>query len=163
MSELPTSFSGCSCVIVIGCDCMLYSLYIGICKIHKFLETNYRLVSEATVKLRSNHVSRSALSIKVFKAHFTQWHASSIHIFPSHIKMSQEEQPKPSPLIRQSSAANSPIIHEVNLSVPKDLLTGYLDYLREFTKAVCDDVDGECLGIWETELKRGGSYSKVRG
>ncbi|KNC96151.1 uncharacterized protein SPPG_08539 [Spizellomyces punctatus DAOM BR117] len=48
----------------------------------------------------------------------------------------------PAPLSRQSSAANSPIIYEVNLSVPKDRCSDYLTYLADFTRGVCSEVQG---------------------
>ncbi|KAI9329617.1 hypothetical protein BDR26DRAFT_939226 [Obelidium mucronatum] len=40
------------------------------------------------------------------------------------------------------SAGTSPIIYEINLSVPKEKARAYLDYLTTFTKNVCATVEG---------------------
>ncbi|KAI9208988.1 uncharacterized protein BJ171DRAFT_172759 [Polychytrium aggregatum] len=51
----------------------------------------------------------------------------------------------PSPLSRErgsSFSLTTPIIYEVNLSVPKQLSSGYIEYLRAFTKETCSTVDG---------------------
>ncbi|KAI8824047.1 uncharacterized protein EV422DRAFT_564753 [Fimicolochytrium jonesii] len=49
----------------------------------------------------------------------------------------------PTPLLRRTSTSStSPIIYEVNLSVPAALATGYADYLTEFTRGICSEVHG---------------------
>ncbi|KAJ3034747.1 hypothetical protein HDV00_004725 [Rhizophlyctis rosea] len=55
---------------------------------------------------------------------------------------SQDEEP-PRTLVRQASAvANSAIIYEINLSVPRDKADDYMLWLRGFTKDVCATIDG---------------------
>ncbi|KAJ3056542.1 hypothetical protein HK097_006175 [Rhizophlyctis rosea] len=50
---------------------------------------------------------------------------------------------RPQTLSRQASeVANSAIIYEVNLSVPKDKADDYVLWLRGFTKEVCATIDG---------------------
>ncbi|TPX61490.1 hypothetical protein PhCBS80983_g01091 [Powellomyces hirtus] len=48
----------------------------------------------------------------------------------------------PSPLSRSNSAATAPIIYEINLSVPADKYAGYLEYLTNFVKQTCGEIDG---------------------
>ncbi|KAJ3294418.1 hypothetical protein HK104_003593 [Borealophlyctis nickersoniae] len=52
--------------------------------------------------------------------------------------LSAQSRSSSAPLLRQASEiANSAIIYEVNLSVPKLKADAYLAYLRTFTKEVC--------------------------
>ncbi|KAI9098576.1 hypothetical protein DFS34DRAFT_618007 [Phlyctochytrium arcticum] len=43
---------------------------------------------------------------------------------------------------RRNSAANSPIIYEVNLSVSKSHISEYMAYLRDFTQKTCREING---------------------